>query len=83
MIEITMLMLLDSLPDVKSMKVFPPVTELDEINVSKSLLTAGRLNYPKVAPKSKLDDLLAKRIHLKTIEERINAHKKVYFVYIF
>lgn len=41
------------------------------IDVSKSLLTAGRLLYPKIAKKSFLDDLLSRRVRLKEAEEQI------------
>lgn len=53
----------------KNMEILPPITKVEEINVSKALIAPGRLLYPKVARKTKLDTLLARRIQLKTIEE--------------
>lgn len=41
------------------------------VDVSKSLTTAGRLMYPKIAKKSILDDLLSRRIQLKEAEEQM------------
>lgn len=41
----------------------------EHVDVSKALTTPGRLLYPKVARKSKLDDLLARRVQLKEAEE--------------
>ncbi|XP_065199486.1 nucleosome-remodeling factor subunit NURF301 [Planococcus citri] len=64
------------LANLKNLKVIPPKTEFTEIDVSKSLLTPGRLHYPKVAKKSKLDELLTRRTHLKALEERQLAAKK-------
>lgn len=60
---------------------FAPITEFEEIDISKALTTPGRLHYPKVAKKSKLDDFLARRSHLKVIEER-NLAQKVKYVFI-
>lgn len=52
------------------MKILPPIHIFEEIDVSKALVAAGRILYPKVARKSCLDDFLARRIQLKVIEER-------------
>ncbi|XP_017481790.1 PREDICTED: nucleosome-remodeling factor subunit NURF301 isoform X1 [Rhagoletis zephyria] len=41
------------------------------IDVSKSLAMPGRLMYPKIARKSRLDDLLARRLELKQAEEEL------------
>ncbi|XP_025834373.1 nucleosome-remodeling factor subunit NURF301 isoform X2 [Agrilus planipennis] len=57
------------LATLKNLKVIQPITELEEINVSSALTIVGRLLYPKVAKKSKLDDLLSRRVHLKELEE--------------
>lgn len=70
------------LANLKNLRVIPPSTDFTEIDVSKSLLTPGRFHYPKVAKKSKLDELLTRRTHLKAIEERIFAAKKVSFDYL-
>lgn len=51
-------------------KVFTPITEFEEININKALTTSGRLHYPKVAKKTRIDDFLARRTHLKFLEER-------------
>jgi len=51
-------------------KVFSPIIEFEEININKALTTTGRLHYPKVAKKTKIDDFLARRTHLKFLEER-------------
>lgn len=59
----------------KNLKVYAPISEFEEIDITKALITPGRLNYPKVAKKSKLDDFLARRTHLKVIEERTLTSK--------
>ncbi|XP_070135859.1 nucleosome-remodeling factor subunit NURF301 isoform X3 [Drosophila bipectinata] len=41
------------------------------IDVSKALTTPGRIYYPKVARKSRLDDLLERRVKLAEVEEQI------------
>ncbi|XP_059615017.1 nucleosome-remodeling factor subunit NURF301 isoform X2 [Phlebotomus argentipes] len=48
----------------------PVVDNFDNINVSQALTSYGRLLYPKVAKKSRLDDLLQRRVHLRDMEER-------------
>lgn len=62
----------------KNLKVFPPITEFDEIDISKALTVPGRLHYPKVAKKTKLDDFLTRRTHLKFLEERTLAQKVIF-----
>lgn len=54
----------------KDLKVIPPITQFEEIDVSKALTTPGRLLYPKVAKRTRLDELLTRRSHLKILEER-------------
>lgn len=54
---------------------YPAISEFEEIDISKALTTPGRINYPKVAKKSRLDDFLARRTHLKLLEERTLAQK--------
>lgn len=61
---------LSFLAGMKIEKVFTPITQVDEINISKALTTPGRLYYPKIAKKTKIDDFLARRTHLKSLEER-------------
>ncbi|XP_018361113.1 PREDICTED: nucleosome-remodeling factor subunit NURF301 isoform X2 [Trachymyrmex cornetzi] len=61
---------LSILAGMKIEKVFTPITEFEEININKALTTSGRLHYPKVAKKTKIDDFLARRTHLKFLEER-------------
>ena len=56
--------------DMKIEKVYKPLSELRDMDFSKAFVTIGRLQYPKIAKKSKLDDLLARRTHLKAVEER-------------
>lgn len=68
---------LDLLTNLKNMTVVPCDTNMDTIDVSKALLTPGRLLFPKVAKKSKLDEFLTRRAHLKILEERAHALKKV------
>ncbi|XP_039965704.1 nucleosome-remodeling factor subunit NURF301 isoform X1 [Bactrocera tryoni] len=46
-------------------------TEGVTIDVSKSLTMPGRLMYPKIARKSRLDDLLSRRMELKQAEEEL------------
>lgn len=58
------------LAGMKIEKVFTPITEFDEIDITKTLITAGRLHYPKIAKKTRIDDFLARRTHLKLLEER-------------
>ncbi|KAH8303808.1 hypothetical protein KR018_008184 [Drosophila ironensis] len=41
------------------------------IDVSKALTTPGRIYYPKVARKCRLDDLLERRVKLAEVEEQI------------
>ncbi|KPU77735.1 uncharacterized protein Dana_GF24755, isoform B [Drosophila ananassae] len=41
------------------------------IDVSRALTTPGRTYYPKVARKSRLDDLLERRVKLAEVEEQI------------
>lgn len=59
----------------KNLKVYPAISEFEEIDISKALTTPGRLNYPKVAKKSKLDEFLTRRTHLKLLEERTLSQK--------
>nr|XP_023027352.1 nucleosome-remodeling factor subunit NURF301 [Leptinotarsa decemlineata] len=54
----------------RNIEISLPPKHFEEINVSKALLTPGRLLYPKVAKKCKLDNLLARRVQLKILEER-------------
>lgn len=64
------------IPDVlKNLEIVPTIQEFEEIDVTKALTSPGRLLYPKIAKKSKLDDLLARRVQLKVIEERRIAQK--------
>ena len=59
-----------SLSGVKIEKVFPPIEVFEEIDITKALTTPGRLHYPKIGKKSRIDDFLARRTHLKLLEER-------------
>ncbi|XP_058794232.1 nucleosome-remodeling factor subunit NURF301 isoform X2 [Phymastichus coffea] len=58
------------LAGMKIQKVFQPVIEFNEIDITKALTTSGRILYPKIAKKSRVDDFLARRTHLKLLEER-------------
>lgn len=58
------------LAGMKIEKVFTPITEFEEIDITKALITPGRLHYPKIAKKTRIDDFLARRTHLKLLEER-------------
>ncbi|KAJ1519876.1 hypothetical protein ONE63_004117 [Megalurothrips usitatus] len=60
----------------RDLKVLPPITEFEEINVSAALTSPARLHYPKVARRSRLDELLGRRTALKILEERRLAHLK-------
>lgn len=51
-------------------KVFTPIVEFDELDISKALTSAARLHYPKIGKKTRIDDFLARRTHLKVLEER-------------
>lgn len=55
--------------DTKS-ELVPIINKFDKINVSNALQSTNRLLYPKIAKKSSLDDLLKRRIELKSIEEK-------------
>ncbi|KAH8380095.1 hypothetical protein KR009_008904 [Drosophila setifemur] len=56
-----------------NVKVIEDVKEKVEghIDVSKALSSAGRLYYPKLARKCRLDDLLERRMKLAEVEEQI------------
>lgn len=61
----------NNMPDeFKNVTPIPTVSKFDSIDVSRALTAPGRLLYPKIAKKSKLDDLLARRISLRDIEEQ-------------
>ncbi|KAL1451374.1 hypothetical protein WDU94_005758 [Cyamophila willieti] len=64
-------------PELQKLRIMPPVSAFEEIDISKALLAAGRIQYPKVARKSKLDEMLARRMHLKLVEERTLAQKAI------
>ncbi|XP_015175523.1 PREDICTED: nucleosome-remodeling factor subunit NURF301 isoform X2 [Polistes dominula] len=57
-------------PGMKIEKVFTPIKEFEEIDITKALTTPGKLHYPKIGKKTKIDDFLARRTHLKLLEER-------------
>ncbi|KAK2580560.1 hypothetical protein KPH14_007689 [Odynerus spinipes] len=61
---------LSFLAGMKIEKVFTPIKEFEEIDITKALTTPGRLHYPKIAKKTRIDDFLARRTHLKLLEER-------------
>lgn len=54
----------------KNVTLIPGLNKFDSMDVSRALTAPGRLLYPKIAKKSKLDDLLARRISLRDIEEQ-------------
>ncbi|XP_074105928.1 nucleosome-remodeling factor subunit NURF301 E(bx) isoform X2 [Cotesia typhae] len=58
------------LENMKIEKVFPVIDKFEEIDVMKALTTPGRLHYPKVAKKTRIDEFLSRRAHLKVLEER-------------
>lgn len=61
---------IDSMPDeFKNITLIPDLNKFDSIDVSRALTAPGRLLYPKIAKKSKLDDLLVRRISLRDTEE--------------
>ncbi|XP_026828403.1 nucleosome-remodeling factor subunit NURF301 isoform X1 [Ooceraea biroi] len=61
---------LSFLAGIKIEKVFTPITEFEEIDITKGLTSPGRLYYPKIAKKTRIDDFLSRRTHLKLLEER-------------
>lgn len=63
-------MLFKVLAGMKIEKVFTPIKEFEEIDITKALTTPGRLHYPKIGKKTRIDDFLARRTHLKLLEER-------------
>lgn len=58
------------LAGMKIEKVFPPIEKFEEIDITKALTTHGRLHYPKIGKKTRIDDFLSRRTHLKLLEER-------------
>lgn len=58
------------LAGMKIEKVFTPIIEFEEVDIMKALTSPGRLLYPKIAKKTRIDDFLARRTHLKVLEER-------------
>ncbi|CAB0041624.1 unnamed protein product [Trichogramma brassicae] len=58
------------LAGMKIQQVVKPITESEEIDITKALTTSGRAFYPKVAKKTRIDEFLARRTHLKLLEER-------------
>ncbi|XP_045474832.1 nucleosome-remodeling factor subunit NURF301 isoform X2 [Harmonia axyridis] len=60
----------EELEALKKMSLVPTPEKFESIDVSKALSSNARVIYPKVAQKSKLDNLLARRIQLKEIEEK-------------
>ncbi|CAD6241102.1 GSCOCG00009137001-RA-CDS [Cotesia congregata] len=58
------------LENMKIEKVFSVIDKFEEIDVMKALTTPGRLHYPKVAKKTRIDEFLSRRAHLKVLEER-------------
>lgn len=71
------------LAGMKIEKVFPPITEFDELDITKALTTPGRLYYPKIAKKTRIDEFLARRTHLKTLEERRLLQSVSTYVYAY
>ncbi|XP_045520009.1 nucleosome-remodeling factor subunit NURF301 isoform X1 [Pieris brassicae] len=57
-------------PSMRNMTLEKDVEDFEEINVEKALSSTVRQYYPKIARKSKLDDLLARRTYLKFMEEK-------------
>lgn len=60
----------DNNASLKHLKVIPQIKEFEEIDITRALTTPGRLLYPKIAKKSRLDEFLTRRTHLKVLEER-------------
>ncbi|KAJ8687395.1 hypothetical protein QAD02_023189 [Eretmocerus hayati] len=63
-----------TLGGMKIQKIFKPVTSFEELDITKALTTSGRIFYPKIAKKTRIDDFLARRTHLKILEERRLTH---------
>ncbi|XP_055707432.1 nucleosome-remodeling factor subunit NURF301 isoform X3 [Phlebotomus papatasi] len=62
--------------EMQGAQIVPVVSNFDTINVSQALTSYGRLLYPKVAKKSRLDDLLQRRVQLRDAEERSMTRAK-------
>jgi len=62
-------------------KVFPSITQFEELDITKALTSPGRLYYPKIAKKTRIDDFLSRRTHLKLLEERklLQFVSQIYF----
>lgn len=54
--------------------ILPVIDSFDYLNISGALATENRLLYPRIAKKSVLDDLLKRRLQLKTEEEQRIEH---------
>ncbi|CAK1552071.1 unnamed protein product [Leptosia nina] len=57
-------------PSMRNMTLEKDIEDFEEIDVEKALSSSTRRYYPKIARKSKLDDLLARRTYLKFMEEK-------------
>lgn len=56
--------------EISKTKILPIIDSFDRLDVSSALTAENRLLYPKVAKKSSLDDLLKRRLQLKSEEEQ-------------
>ncbi|VVD05225.1 unnamed protein product [Leptidea sinapis] len=57
-------------PSIQNMKLETEIDDIEELDVEKALSSSTRRYYPKIARKSKLDDLLSRRTYLKLLEEK-------------
>lgn len=56
--------------NIKALKAISQPQFFEQIDIQKALTSSTRILYPKIARKSRLDDLLGRRVQLKIIEER-------------
>jgi nucleosome-remodeling factor subunit BPTF len=57
-------------PELRGIELLPVMANFDGIDISRALTTSSRLLYPKIAKRSKLNDLLSRRIQLRELEEK-------------
>lgn len=56
--------------NIKALKTVSQPQFFEQIDIQKALTSSTRTLYPKIARKSRLDDLLGRRLQLKVLEER-------------
>lgn len=57
-------------PRLDRSSILPGSVHIDTVDITRGLVSPSRKLYPKIARKSKLDDLLERRLQLKALEEK-------------